>query len=66
MVKIETKKVVYNNEVLVAFCLILFSEMEAVLNLSLLDLVGTLHKGNILTGVRWRISQLFAVTLLDC
>ena len=61
MVKTDTKKVAYNIEVLVTFYSIVFCEMEAVL-----DLLATLHKGNILTGVRWQICQLFAVTLLDC
>ena len=53
MVKTDTKKFVYNNEVLVTFYSILFCEMEAVLNLAVLDLVATLYKGNILTDVRW-------------
>ena len=66
MVKTDTKKVAYNIEVLVTFYSIVFCEMGAVLDQAVLDLLATLHKSNILTGVRWQICQLFAVTLLDC
>ena len=66
MVKTDTKKVAYNIEVLVTFYWIVFCEMVAVSDQTVLDLLATLHKGNILTGVMWQICQLFEVTLLDC